>query len=87
LHIFLLADENALLRILFADQLKAKYIVKSDIIKKKNGQEYIKVNSVDLKLAPGKSFINFENLFDGDKRLSELNTFVVFFKFFVHFCF
>jgi hypothetical protein len=31
------------------------------------------VNSFDLKLTPGKSYINFENLFDGDKRLSELN--------------
>jgi Haemolymph juvenile hormone binding protein (JHBP) len=85
LHTFLLADENALRRFIFADQLKAKYIVKSDIVKKKNGLEYIKVNSVDLKLAPGKSFINFENLFDGDKRLSELNNFVVLFL--VDFCF
>jgi hypothetical protein len=68
----LLSHQNAHRRILFAVQLRAVYIVKSDIIKKKNGLEYLKVTSVDLKLTPGKSFIDFENLFDGDKRLSEL---------------
>lgn len=56
---------------LFAVSLRAVYTLDNEFIKKKNGHEYIKVNKFNIKLTPGKSYINFENLFDGDKRLSE----------------
>jgi len=62
--------ELTCLKFIRAVNLKTSYTMENEIIKKKNGHEYIKVNAFNMKLIPGKSYINFENLFNGDKRLS-----------------
>jgi hypothetical protein len=37
----------------------------------KDGVDYIKIDKVDISLKPGKLTMNFENLFNGDKALSD----------------
>lgn len=54
----------------FLDDLKTKLSIQGDTFEK-GGKKYLKATEFTIDLTPGKVTYNFENLFNGNKRLGD----------------
>lgn len=59
----------------FADNLRANGTIKSDKVKK-GKEEYLEVNDFTFKFETDHMYLEFENLFDNDKKLGKSSLFI-----------
>lgn len=56
----------------FVGDVKLQYLFDFDLVKGKDGKDYIKMKNDDLKYDIGKANFKLDNLFNGDKVLGKL---------------